>query len=98
MPGRHLRHEGSPAALCNAPRLDAPPTLATMPRPLTDRQRWQEELAELPSQVARRQVELAALAPGDRVRREMLEWMIRRVSRGRPIPFVRIPGVSAATR
>lgn len=49
-----------------------------MPRPVTDRQRWQEELAELPVQIARWESELVRLAPGDRVRREMLEWMIRR--------------------
>jgi len=52
--------------------------MAPMPRPLTDRELWQEELAELPEQVARWEAEMAALAPGDRVRREMLEWMIRR--------------------
>jgi hypothetical protein len=52
--------------------------MASMPRPLTDRQRWQEELAELPAQIARWESELAALALGARVRREMLEWMARR--------------------
>lgn len=49
-----------------------------MLRPMTDRQRWEEELAELPAHVARWQKELAELGPGDRIRREMLEWMIRR--------------------
>lgn len=49
-----------------------------MPRALTDRQRWEEELAELPAQVARGQKELAELDPGDHTRRAMLEWMIRR--------------------
>ncbi len=52
-----------------------------MPRPLTDRQRWQEELDELPAQIAWWEKELASLAPDDRVRREMLEWMIRRARR-----------------
>lgn len=48
-----------------------------MPRTLTDRQRWEEELAELPAQVNKWEKELAALPPGER-RREMYEWMIRR--------------------
>lgn len=52
--------------------------MASMPRPLTERQRWQEELADLPAQIARWDSELAALAPAERVRREMLEWMARR--------------------
>lgn len=78
MPSRHLRSGRLLHGLCNAPRLDVQPTLAPMPRLLTDRQRWQSELAELPAQIARRQVELVGLAPGDRVRREMLEWMMRR--------------------
>ena len=49
-----------------------------MPKPMTDRQRWQEELAELPAQIARWESDLAKLPPGDRVRREMLDWMTRR--------------------
>ena len=48
-----------------------------MPRPLTDRQRWQEELNELPAQITRWEKEVAALSPNER-RREMYEWMIRR--------------------
>ena len=48
-----------------------------MPRPLTDRQRWQVELDELPAQIARWEKELAALPAGAR-RRETYEWMIRR--------------------
>ena len=43
-----------------------------MPRPLTDRQRWEEELAELPTQIARWKNELISLTSSDRVRREML--------------------------
>jgi hypothetical protein len=73
-----MRHDGSLPWLCNAPRLDGYPTLAPMPRPLTDRQRWQEELAELSALAARRQAELSELALSDRVGREMLGWMIRR--------------------
>lgn len=49
-----------------------------MPRPLTDRQRWQEELDELPAQIGRWEKELATSSRGGRVRREMYEWMIRR--------------------
>jgi hypothetical protein len=48
-----------------------------MPRPLTERQRWEAELAELPQQIARWKSERDALPPGER-RREMYEWMIRR--------------------
>jgi hypothetical protein len=48
-----------------------------MPRPLTERQHWEEELAELPEQVRKWEKELTALSPGER-RREMYEWMIRR--------------------
>jgi hypothetical protein len=48
-----------------------------MPRPLTERQRWQEELDELPAQIVRWEKELTTLLPGER-RREMYEWMIRR--------------------
>jgi hypothetical protein len=44
---------------------------------LTERQRWQEELDELPAQVLKWETELAALPPGER-RREMYTWMIRR--------------------
>jgi hypothetical protein len=49
-----------------------------MPRPLTDRQRWQEEMIALPAQIPRWETELAALASGDRIRREMFQWMSRR--------------------
>ena len=49
-----------------------------MPRPRNERQAWEEELAELPDQIARWGRELTSLSPADRVRREMLEWMIRR--------------------
>lgn len=45
---------------------------------LTDRQRWQEELAELPALIGRWENELAGLPPGERTRREMYDWMIRR--------------------
>ena len=41
--------------------------MAPMPRPLTERQRIEEELAELPPQIARWESNLATLAPGDRV-------------------------------
>lgn len=75
---RPLHIRGRPVRLWHALRLDSPPMLAPMPRPLTDRQRWQEELAELPAQIARWQRDLDCLAPDDRIRREMLEWMIRR--------------------
>jgi hypothetical protein len=43
-----------------------------------DRQRWQEELAELPALIGRWENELAGLPPGERTRREMYDWMIRR--------------------
>src|SRR5689334_12452928 len=39
-----LRNRGPLVGLWHALRLDSPPMLAPMPRPLTDRQRWQEEL------------------------------------------------------
>jgi hypothetical protein len=44
---------------------------------LTERQRWQEELDELPQQISKWEEELSALPPGER-RREMYQWMIRR--------------------
>ena len=53
------------------------PYAGAMPRPLTERQRWQQELDELPAQITGWEKELAALPPGER-RREMYDWMIRR--------------------
>jgi hypothetical protein len=49
-----------------------------MPRPLTDRQKWEQERAEVSAQIARWQAEIVRLGPGDRTRSEMLEWMVRR--------------------
>ncbi len=53
-----------------------------MPRPLSERQAWGlERHGVLPAQLAAFEAPLAAVAPGDKVRREMREWQIRRVRR-----------------
>ena len=49
-----------------------------MPRPRTERQAIEEELAQLPAQIANHKQELAATRPHDKERRENLEWRIRR--------------------
>lgn len=49
-----------------------------MPRPRTERQAIEEELAELPAQVAAHRAALAATPLGHRLTRERLDWFIRR--------------------
>ena len=49
-----------------------------MPAPHNERQAVERERAELPSQIAARQAELDATPAENKVRREMLEWQIRR--------------------
>ncbi len=49
-----------------------------MPAPHNERQAIERERAELPSQIAARQAELDATPAENKVRREMLEWQIRR--------------------
>jgi len=51
-----------------------------MPRPRNERQALEQELAELPEQIAAYQRELAATPVENRARREMREWQIRRDS------------------
>ena len=51
---------------------------ASVPRPLSDRRKWEEELAELPLKVAEHQAALAALPPGDRKWRDFHTWLLRR--------------------
>ena len=70
-----MRVKAAQLVECAAPR--RPFYAGAMPRPLTERERWEEELAELPAHIARWEKELAALPPGE-CRREMYEWMIRR--------------------
>jgi hypothetical protein len=48
-----------------------------MPRPLTDRQRWQEELLELTEKAAKHRAAFAALPASDRVQRDFHEWLVR---------------------
>lgn len=48
-----------------------------MPRPLTDRQPWEEELAELAQKAAKHREALATLPAHDRTRREFHDWLIR---------------------
>jgi hypothetical protein len=48
-----------------------------MPRPLTDRQRWQEELQELTEKAAKHRAAHAASPASDRVRRDFHEWLTR---------------------
>ena len=48
-----------------------------MPRPLTDRQRWQEELAELAQKIAKHRENLAALPAHDRAWHEFHNWLAR---------------------
>jgi chromosome segregation ATPase len=49
-----------------------------MPRPRAERQAIEEELAELPAQIAKHKREIAATPPQETERRENLEWRIRR--------------------
>jgi len=54
--------------------------MATMPRPLSEREAWERERhEELPQQLAALEAELAATPFTNKVRREMREWQIRRV-------------------
>ena len=54
--------------------------MATMPRPLSERQAWERERhEELPHQLATLEADLAATLRTNKVRRETLEWQIRRV-------------------
>ena len=48
-----------------------------MPRPLTDRQRWEEELVELAQKIAKHREAMAILPAHDRTRREFHDWLIR---------------------
>ncbi len=48
-----------------------------MPRPLNERQRLEQELAELPGQIIAAQDDLAATAVENRARRERIDWQIR---------------------
>jgi len=52
-----------------------------MPRPRNERQAIEEELAELPEQIAAYQRELAATPAPDKTRREMREWQVRRAQK-----------------
>ena len=52
-----------------------------MPRPRSERQSLEEELAELPGQLAGYQRELAVTPAEDKTRREWLEWQIQRAQR-----------------
>jgi hypothetical protein len=55
--------------------------ILSMPRPVTERQRWERELREeLPAQLAVYQQELAA-GQWDKTRREFLTWHIRRIEK-----------------
>jgi hypothetical protein len=54
-----------------------------MPRPRSERQSLEEELAELPGQLAGYERELATTPAANRTRREWLDWQIRRGQRRR---------------
>ena len=54
---------------------------ASVPRPVSDKQKWEEELAELPVTIAQHRAALAALPPGDRKWREFHDWLARRAER-----------------
>jgi len=56
-------------------------SLASMPRPRNERQALEQERAELPSKLATFQAELTATPAENKVRREMLEWQIRRAQK-----------------
>jgi hypothetical protein len=49
-----------------------------MARPWNERQALEEERAELPALIAHYRHELTATPAGDKTRREMLDWQIRR--------------------
>jgi predicted transcriptional regulator len=49
-----------------------------MPQPKTERQRLEQERAELPGQIIARLGELAETPVSNRARRERIEWQIRR--------------------
>ncbi len=50
-----------------------------MPASTNERQAFERERAELPSQIASYQAQLDATAPEHKARRERLMWQIRRV-------------------
>ena len=53
-----------------------------MPRPRSERQSLEAELAELPGQIAGYERELAATPAEDKTRCEWLEWQVRRAQNG----------------
>jgi DNA repair exonuclease SbcCD ATPase subunit len=52
--------------------------LSPMPRPLSERQSLEQELAGLPAQIAQYERDLEATPPENKSRRERFEWQIRR--------------------
>jgi hypothetical protein len=52
--------------------------LSAMPRPLSEREQWKEERAEIPAQITALQRELEATPATHPERREALTWKIRR--------------------
>jgi chromosome segregation ATPase len=66
-----------------------------MPRPFNERQSLEQELAELPAQMATYRHELENRPSITRARRERLEWEIRRVQKRMADVEARLAKVSA---
>ena len=80
MPGSEGANSGS-LRLPEASIIGGRGSLASMPRPMNERQSLEQERAELPSQLAAHQAQLDATPPESKARRERLEWQIRRVQK-----------------
>jgi hypothetical protein len=65
----------------DVPLLGSGCIMPEMPGPRSERQSLEEELAELPGQLAGYRRELAATLAEDKIRWEWLEWQIRRVQK-----------------
>jgi hypothetical protein len=64
-----------------------------MPRPRSERQSLEAELAELPGQIAGNERELAATPAEDKTRWEWLEWQVRRTQNRRAAVEARLAAI-----
>jgi hypothetical protein len=76
-----VSREGNEDLTCGSTFLDRDAILCVMPRPRTERQAIEEELAELPPQIVNLKRELGAALRHEQERRANLEWRIRRAEK-----------------
>ena len=82
--GVYITRKGAVSArlgLTDDSRVAAELSCSTMPAPTNEGQRLEQELAELPEQIAAYQRELDATPIENRGRREMRAWQIRRAQK-----------------